>query len=560
MKSLNRRLDDLDDSLSPTDIVLRWVRKLQKLPDTADLATALRDLRPAGLVDQARHAVTRSLKGHPRGAVDRRAHTAARDVIFLVNLHSKLNSLVRDELSVAAPCVALLSSELSRELLRDLHRDRAIRAWLLASRAVPYPLDRDTATALKAAGVYQVESWTALRDGETIEGWVYEELESEDDDQGLDEASARIPRQVERELRRLVRSGEVRAGKVVCLDSSPHPFLATAPLLDGRWIDATVVEVAELGCILEDRGYSSRDSADAHPLAFEEFVRTDADGYPSPLDDESWLDAREAAADRVRSYRGRRRTFSSRDYVNLSLYQKWRIRRLGARLGASIESGFVVSSWNDWVRRQRPQAALVGVQVDTIEPWCADGHWTVGDGPAARRLQAARRKLLGELRSAAIDNAGSTARSTGKVDAAAIPWRDHADNLVTLVDGLAAAADRISATYFRNHPVVFDEFARELEGHRSALRELIELSSAQSDREGSTLASLGSESGPHDGGVAGNVDQADDLRQAQERVARTAAHFIKEVVREARLDTFASIGDSYAARSLIDEQLESLFP
>ena len=86
-----------------------------------------------------------------------------------------------------------------------------------------------------------------LRDAETIDEWVDEELGGEDDDAVSEDSAARIARRVEREIRRLVRSNEIEPGKVVSLLDSPHPFLSSAPLLDGRWIDVIALELAELG-------------------------------------------------------------------------------------------------------------------------------------------------------------------------------------------------------------------------------------------------------------------------------------------------------------------------
>ncbi|MCY4108153.1 MAG: hypothetical protein OXG11_03890 [Chloroflexi bacterium] len=349
MSSLNKRLDGLDDFLTPTDIVLRQLREIARIGSTRDyVANLRRDDWPLNrMAEQARRAVRMAMKGWDRDAIDRHVEEAEREVAFLWDLYLQVNRRVHDELRTALPMLILLVSDLRHRALDYDRRFDATFAWLRACRDFPYPLDARTGAAVEAALKYRVESWTALNDSETVDDWVYEELGNEFSDGSLDESAARISRRVERELRRLVRAGEVQPGKVVSLLDSPHPFLATAPLVESCWIDVVVLEVAELGAILSDRGCTLRGSGDLHPLAWERFVRTDSEGQLSPIDDASWLEAREAARNRVASYRGRRRKYSGRDYVNLTLYQRWRNRSLGARLDASTEVGFVVSSWND---------------------------------------------------------------------------------------------------------------------------------------------------------------------------------------------------------------------
>ena len=273
-----------------------------------------------------------------------------------------------------------------------------------ASRDFPYPVDPQTAAAVDAALANQVQSWDSLGDASTIVHWPYEVNQPDKvGDEDFDASRARAYRKVKRALTRRVQSNDVEAGKVVSLHDSPHPFLSAAPLLEGCWIDIVVLELAELGVILQDRGWTPRESGDSHPLAFKEFVRADAEGEFSSIDDAAWHDARQAATDRVRSYRGRRRVIKGRDYVKFTPYQRWRAGTVGARLEASTENGFVVPSWNDWLKSRGPDAALSGCWVGPINSAVDPDMWFVHDSHTARRLQTARIKLFAELRSSALD-------------------------------------------------------------------------------------------------------------------------------------------------------------
>ena len=555
MSSLGKRLDNLDDYLSPTDIVLRELREMARLRSTTEYVASLKQSEwpLKRMTRQARRSVERSMKGMPSDAIEERVREAERNVAFLWNLHLQVNRRVHDEIRTALPGIIFLAADLRSRLLDETRRSNAARAWFRASRDLPYPLDDETALAVNAALAHRVESWTVLREAGTIEDWVYQELG--DDGEHSEESLAKFARGVERELRRFVRSKEVKPGRVVCFHDSPHPFLVSAPLLDGRWIDAAVLELAEMGVILADSGCTLRGSGDLHTLAWEEFVQTDAHRELAPVDDSSWYDARDSARDRVRSYRGRCRVLAGRDYVNLAFYQRWRCRSLGARLDASVENGFVVSSWNDWVKRQGLRAILAGIRVEPIEPCCDAGAWTVHDCRTARRLQADRSSLFAELRSAA-KGAEDLAENRGAGDEAGISWRDGAAHVLTLVEGLAAAVEGIRSKYFRNAEIVFTELVERLDRFRADLREVVKTFESQRDWADPLVGYLGFHALGQVGETANSKHQESVRKQVKPHVVQTGKRIAKEIIRDARFDSFIHVRDRDAAEKIIDEELD----
>ena len=557
MKSFNTRIDDLGDHLSPTDIVLRELREMARVSSPTEYLASLKDFeRPLNwMTRQARRAVQESPKGYSGDAIEERVREAVRDVLFLWYLYLQVNRRIHDDLRTALPMMIHLAADVRFRLLDESRRADAARAWLRASRDFPYPLDPETAGSVEAALAHQVESWIVLRDAETIDEWVDEELGGEDDDEVSEDSAARIARRVEREIRRLVRSNEIEPGKVVSLLDSPHPFLSSAPLLDGRWIDITVLELAELGAILADGGCALRGSGDLHTLAWEEFVRTDAQGERSPIDHASWHDARDSARDRVRSYRGGRRVVSGRDYVECALYQRWRCRSLGARLDASVENGFVVSSWNDWVKRQGRRAVLAGIRVEPIDALAVAGTWTVHDAKSARRLQVDRANRFAELRSAAIGKETPTEGPTA-VDEAAVPWRGGAAHVLTLVEGLAAAVEGIRSTYFRNAEIVFTELVEPLDRFRADLREVLGLFESPRHWADPSLPCLGVHAVGRDGETAHAKHQESVRKQVKPHVVQTGKRIAKEIIRDARFDSVIHVRDRDAAEKIIDEELD----
>ena len=562
MSSPKKRLDDLDDYLSPTEIVLRWLQEVSRMGSWQEYAASLRDSTETEtplerLTGQARRAAVRSTEGMSQDTIDKTVREYVRDVVYLLNLYVRVNARISGEFRVTRPMIAALFTKLhSRWLVHDQRSDAAY-AWVGACRDLPYPLDAETAATVGAAVVHQVESWVLLRETGTIEDWVLEDLRSEDDDEVSGESLDRISRSLERELRRLVRSGQIKAGKVLSLPAVPHPFLSSAPLLDGRWIDVTALELAELGMILCDRGCTLRGSRDLRPLAWDEFVRTDTQGELAPIDDASWHQARESAKTRVRGYRGRRRVFTGRDYVEFALYQKWRARAHGARLEASTLSGFIVSDWNDWVKNRGLKAVLAGIRVEPIEPWCDEDSWSVHDPASARRLQAARKNLLAQLRSAARGGEVSTAAS-GEGNEAGVPSRAQALLVLTLVDGLAAAVEGIRSTYFRNSEIVFTELVEDLDGCRTAIREVLEIFEEQRDWGDPLLERLGVRSRRQDGYAVTPDHEDRDSKEIEDLIVRTGKRIAADLVREARFDALVSIGEEDAARRIIDEELDEL--
>ena len=351
-------------------------------------------------------------------------------------------------------------------------------------------------------------------------------------------------------LRRRVRSKELATGKLVSLAALPIPFLHDAPLLDGRWIDSTVLELAEFGVILKDRGWTPWGSGDSHPLALEEFVRADAEGESSPIDDPAWHDARQAATDRVRSYRGRRRAFKRRDYVKFTPYQRWRAGTVGARLEASTETGFAVSSWNDWVSSQGLNAAVAGFWVDPIKPLEDAEVWSVHDSLTARRLQTYRTMQLADLRSLALGGSFSTQEE------ARIRWRDRAEDAITMVEGVAATAESIRNAHFRGHEILDTEETETLDLLRANLRKVVRSFNVLCEKRDPLQAYFDDRCCPQDRQTAYSPHEREAIERIEKSIQQLGERLAHDVILKARYDALDSVGDRDAANGLVDQQLD----
>ena len=556
LKSFDKRIDKLGDHLSPTEIVLRWLQETLKFGSMNDLGEALATKPDSAwplfrLPKEAERAAKASMPDMPKDKIDARVREYVRDVVSLWRLHLEVNGRIDEQFRPAAGLIVYFLSK-----LRSRSRERASLSDARdACRDLPYPLDAETAAAVEAALEHRVVSWNCLRDAETIEDWVLDDPTA--DEYISDAALASTVRRVERRLKALVRSKVIRSAKRVSLSALPHAFLSAAPLLDGRWIDTTVLELAEFGVILADGGFRRQESEDPHPLAGEEFVQLNQRGEPTPVNDESWLEARRIAAVRVRGYRGRRRVIDGRDYVELSLYQRWRKRSLGSRLDAATESGFLASDWNKWVKNQKPAPALAGVTVQPLDPLVDADDWTVHDSDRARSLQAARANLIANLLPDASDPGSSTA-VVMDADSAGLASRGDALELLVRIEGLPRAVDRIRARYFKNHEIVFADRADALDTCRTGIH--VVLSNLEEDRGGddSWIARLSHPSIP-DEGESADSDYADHEKRVQERISHAAGNTTRELVHRAHFEALNFVGEFSAAQAVIDKELEATF-
>ena len=153
MKSFSKRIHDLGDHLSPTDIVLRELREMARVSSTTEYLASLKDGPTSNwplnrMTRQARRAVEKSLKGYSWDAIEERVREAVRDVLFLWYLYLQVNRRIHDDLRTALPMMIHLAADVRFRLLDESRRADAARAWLAASGDLPYPLDAQTAAAV----------------------------------------------------------------------------------------------------------------------------------------------------------------------------------------------------------------------------------------------------------------------------------------------------------------------------------------------------------------------------------------------------------------------------
>jgi hypothetical protein len=331
METNRRRLARIALSLTPTQAVCLWLEAAhghgslsaytQWLVDQPDDSYPL-----VKMPRQVVAAVRTAMKGKPRADVDREIYLVQRDVLFLFHLAIGLNTRALELAETLRLKGLLLSEQFHSLMLHHAVGQDTNTLRLQLCRELAYPLDPETAAVVKAAQKYSVETWELLAEGEVLEEWVREqyvregktelpwgayvpfvhptsipppidEVPTEEEIRALFHDEDAFQAFVEMadytngladvtdaafDARRdalwaaldaLVKSGEVKAGKVLRLDTVPQEYLADVPLVDDHWVDRQVLALAEYGALLEKRGYEVRPADDDHPLAWSRVFR-----------------------------------------------------------------------------------------------------------------------------------------------------------------------------------------------------------------------------------------------------------------------------------------------
>ncbi|MFQ6027586.1 MAG: hypothetical protein ACE5Q6_08845, partial [Dehalococcoidia bacterium] len=186
-------------------------------------------------------------------------------------------------------------------------------------------------------------------------------------------------------------------GQVVELPTVPHAFLRESPLVEGEWIDAYAVELAEWGARLVQRGLAVEEFDDPHPLAWFKITNTQDGTDASP---EVTLKLWQQAQKHLARFSGRTKKIDGRQFLKWEDYLCWRGRRVKGDLTASIGQGLIVSQWNRWIEQHggEAKATLAGVPVSKLSCHAQGYQYQVcQDAGDLDKEQRQRRSLLDSL-------------------------------------------------------------------------------------------------------------------------------------------------------------------
>ena len=115
--------------------------------------------------------------------------------------------------------------------------------------------------------------------------------------------------------------------------------------MEGEWVDAYVVALAEWGARLVQKGYVLEEPQDTHPFAWYRVIDAEGKEVGIKVRQKLWEQTRKHLA----GFPGNRREVEGRIYFSWADYLKWRGRWAKGDLTSGLQEGLVISLWNQWV-------------------------------------------------------------------------------------------------------------------------------------------------------------------------------------------------------------------
>ena len=438
-----QRVAKLETGLTPKQAILLWFQEAHGFNTIFEYIHHLKSQPDSAapiprLTDQVAEAVKQTLKGHPREEIDKAVRQAYKDVLFLFFLHQQVNRKLISEERYFWTQGRFLIAEL-KSLLREQALGRRMR-WnqIRVGIETPYPLDSETAAAVEAAKQHYVMTWELLEEGDDLGQWLLESFLAKGNTalpdgaygmmSGAKHLYSKVP--TEDEVRPLFEDAEsfqkfldgedysygladvpdaeydahyeaivsaikgvAKQGIVVDMPSVPHQFLQEAPLVDGDWIDGYIVELAEWGARLVEKGLLLEESGDYHPMAWKRIINQEHGSEAcAAVSMKLWQQTRK----RLAAFPGSTRVIDERQYLNFADYLKWRGRRNKGDLKSGMRRGLVVSSWNQWVESQGGEgvATLAGVASSILDCYLDGYRYRVCRNAGELAEEVSRRESL----------------------------------------------------------------------------------------------------------------------------------------------------------------------
>ncbi|MFC1930444.1 hypothetical protein ACFLWE_00940 [Chloroflexota bacterium] len=499
----DKRLDKLEQSLTPKQAVIRWMLEAHQHQDLLNYVRSIRrqNILPLTcLSEQIDHTVRNSMKGYHKERIHAAVRRAILDATFLFHLHKHVNTGLMTEMRVWDPTRAFLAQRQHTMFVEGLFRTILVESADRVDWETSYPLDAETAAAVGHAVLHHVHTWESLEEDDTISGWLYDFLVSQEAkelpfgsyyyEDGLqhpqvtpendEKLRACFSDEVEFEkfrtgqdysyglasvtdteysahydqmvaaIDKLLDSGKIQAGAVVPLETVPIPFLREAPLADGQWIDRYIIELAEWGALLQAEGYDLREAEVCNPLASAVFTWSDG----QEANERETRAIRGKAARSLAKFTGKTKTIEGRVYLRFEDYCRWRKRKVREDLRSGVEKGLVTASWNKWVESQggEGKALIAGVAARKLYSYVNDCSYHTSQDVATELKE---RKLL-------LDSLRTWQQKPERQARLLNDWKNGAEFFLGEVYVFQTALASISQRYFDGHEILFPDLVKEV--------------------------------------------------------------------------------------------------
>jgi hypothetical protein len=122
------------------------------------------------------------------------------------------------------------------------------------------------------------------------------------------------------------------------------------------------VELAELGALIQAKGFKPEETNDDHPLARPPYLNNNV----KEISQYEIFSFRKSVQKRLKRFPGKTNIINSLTYLDFEDYCSWKGRGLRDDLHLQISEGFLTSSWNKWLDAGEGNGCLEGVQVERL--------------------------------------------------------------------------------------------------------------------------------------------------------------------------------------------------
>ena len=502
----DKRLNQITRSLTPKQTVVLWLQEIEQYRNAEEYLRYLRSQPESAapitrLTRQIDEGIRVAMKGKPKEVVDAAVRQAVKDVVFLIKFHLQVNYKVMNESRIWRLQQIALAEALRNMRTECLFRNIIVDFANNVNYQTPYPLAPDIADAVKAAIQHHVYTWETLHDEEIIEVWLwdyfisngakeipFDAYDTKDgkyyttiNDQNEKEVRACFSTDEQFELFRsvkdyshglagiidaeynehydgvvsgiqqLIDSGQVKEVTTVSLETVPIPFLKEAPLVDGKWLDGKVLELAEMGAMLQSRSYQLKDDDNQNILA----NMTVIGNGDKEVDQAEVQMFQRLAIRKLKKFTGRTRRIDGRLYINFADYCNWQGRAVKGDLQEKINEGLVTASWNKWVTDNggKDGVNIKGVPVETLNCGADDGSYY-----ACRNVDEQLRTREGIIKDMRFWHQESDWKKE-----LITTWKDSMKTCLVELYAVRKAFSYIIKGYFDSQQMLFSDLAKEMD-------------------------------------------------------------------------------------------------
>ena len=610
--SLKKRIEDLGDGLTPRELVILWMKDAHEFQSLAGYLSFLKEQPEEAfpLVKMPRQ-IGEAAKAHSKGKsqdeVRKELYRARRDLCFLFHLHNQLNQRLYFDLEALTFRSQFLGEQLERLLDRiQVSGHLNSLSWDLELEW-PYPLDEETARAVKAAEGHSVETWKMVEEGDIVQEWVDEQYKREGRSElppgaGWSKKGEPAPfpfvappleklrllfgseaawqayladadfsygfadvadgdyearhDAVEAALAKLVEAGQVKEGSLLHLESVPYEFLKDAPLVHGQWIDRHVILLAEWGALLSRSGFALEYPSDNHPLAISR-IRENKSKRECEPDEERIEALKNKTETPLADFPGRVKIIDGRPYLHLADYLSWPKRSMKGNLRRKLEKGMVRESFNAWVRDQGKEAILAGVGVQPLSPWTAEyPRQIVAASALPERRKERQRILAGLTRFRLLAQESPRTTAAGRQDPEefreeASAWPKEAAECEEMVTVYLEAARLLSRRYFSGQDLLYPASSEQLS---SLLRWLASAGDLYRER---VAPKLEGHREPDEMTEEKGQDATPSVIETKQAIFRLAKEKAEELVILAKAEALDSLGEKNQGIRLVEDWMRA---